>query len=108
MDLGNFIATVDDETVRQRCGSAEASLESLDVEGDCSVSENPLDVITDQQAANAGCRLTKEAARSIYSEMSDRIGRIADLERRAVAALSAGAGAGITARTPGRRRGPAS
>ena len=102
--LAEFIAATDDTAVRRECGRAEDRMAALDLEGDCGASENPMDLVKAQQAAVSDCRLTKDQARSIYSEMSVRLGSIVGAERNAVAVMNAAVG---TSAGPRAKRGSA-
>jgi hypothetical protein len=81
--IGDMVANCDDPTVRQACRFADSGLEKDDAGGN-GTSGASTERWRDMQALAAGCRLTKNAARQMYSEIASVVGRIAEAERAAV------------------------
>jgi hypothetical protein len=90
--LADFIAGVEDDAVRRECARSEDRMATLDLAGDCAASENPMELVEAQQDGVADCRLTKDQARSIYSEMSRRLALVVAAERAAVDAMAGAVG----------------
>lgn len=84
--LAGLIANCGDEAVRQACEVVDRRLELADGQsGD--ISDESAGLWARRHRLAADCRLTKDAARALYAEMSGVVGRILDLERTAVAQL---------------------
>lgn len=85
--LGGFIATVDDDVIREGCQAVERALEDQDSAGDCHSFEDPMEMVRQRQTIGERCRLSRAGAQSIYAELAGRLKAVILAEGEAVSAM---------------------
>ena len=85
--VARLIAGCDDPAVRQSCEIADRRLELQDTYDESSTSESA-ELWRKRHKLGGECKLTKDAALSLYAKMAEVVGRISDGERSAVQLLN--------------------
>jgi hypothetical protein len=82
-DISRLIADCSDPTVRRACEIADRRLELADAAARGALEESA-DLWQKRNRLGAECRMTAEAALSLYARMAEVVGKICDAERAAV------------------------